>query len=235
MIRIFAVIILYMVLFRLISCQENNYNGLVAYYPFNGDANDLSGNGNHGIIEGAELIKDRFDQENSAFSFDGKKSTILANVKNMPAIDSPQSFSWWFRINTNPTYIDELGADNMIALVDSGKGIGIQFGFRAPGYQSLGFDGWNWGGGTLLEANQPEVNEWHHCVYTYDGATHQLYVNGKNVSSSTAKTQQDIPTLLMFGNYPSGDQFFEGEMDDIRIYNRSLTEDEINYLLNEGK
>jgi hypothetical protein len=153
----------------------------------------------------------------------------------MSAINSPQSFSWWFRVDSNPTYIDELGADNMIALVDSGKGIGIQFGFRAPGYKSLDFDAWNWGGGTLLEANQPEVNEWHHCVYTCDGATHQLYVNGKNVSSSKAKTQQDIPTLLMFGNYPSGDQYFEGEMDDIRIYNRNLTEDEINYLLNEGK
>jgi len=218
-----------------ISCQENIDNGLVAYYPFDGDAKDHSGNNNHGVVDGSVLTTDRFGKKNCAFSFDGEKSTIEATVINMPAIDSPQTFSWWFRIDSNPTYVDELGADNMIALVDSGKGIGIQFGFRAPGYKSLGLDTWNWGGGTLLEAKQPVVKKWHHCVYTYDGLTHRFYINGKEISTSSAKTQQDIPTLLMFGNYPSGDQYYEGEMDDIRIYNRNLTEDEINYLFNDGK
>jgi hypothetical protein len=216
------------------SCTDSINNGLVAYYPFDGDANDYSDNSNHGTINGAVLIADRFGRENNAFSFDGEKATIEANVKNMPAIDSPQSFSWWFRIHTEPTYINDLGADNMIALVDSGKGIGIQFGFRAPGYQTLGFDAWNWGGGTLLEAEQPEVNKWHHCVYIYDGLIHRLYVDGKEVSKSEANTQQDIPNLLMFGNYPSGNQYFAGDMDDIRIYNRVLNKDEINVLLNEG-
>jgi hypothetical protein len=219
----------------IISCKEKTDTSLVAYYPFNGDARDHSGNSNHGVVDGPILIKDRFGKQNSAFSFDGENATIEAIVKNMPAIDSPQSFSWWFKIDMNPTYLDELGADNMIALVDSGKEIGIQFGFRAPGYKSLGFDTWNWGGGTLLEAEQPAVRKWHHCVYTYDGSTHRFYINGLEISNSTAKTQQDIPTLLMFGNYPSGDQYFEGEMDDIRIYNRNLMEDEIKYLLNEGK
>ena len=215
--------------------HEEIDSGLVAYYPFNGDARDHSGNENHGVVDGPVLTRDRFGQENSAFRFDGEKSTIEANVRGMPAIYSPQSFSWWFRINTNPTYSNELGADNMIALVDSGKSIGIQFGFRAPGYKSLGLDTWNWGGGTLLEAEQPTVRIWHHCVYTYDGLTHRFFVNGEETSRSTVKTQQDTPTLLMFGNYPSGDQYFSGELDDVRIYNRNLTQDEINILFNEGK
>ena len=235
MIKIICLVYLLLLMVGLTTCQNQIDSGLVAYYPFNGDAKDHSGNKNHGVVDGAVLTKNRFGQDNRAFSFDGIKATIEAHVKDMPAINAPQSFSWWFRIDTNPSYTDELGADNMIALVDSGKGIGIQFGFRAPGYKSLGFDTWNWGGGTLLEANQPVLNEWHHCVYTYDGTTHQLYVNGENVSRSSAKTQQDVPTLLMFGNYPAGDQYFDGEMDDIRIYNRNITEDEINYLLNEGK
>ena len=230
-----VLIIVYLLVTALISCQESLNTGLVVYYSFDGDARDYSGNDNHGVVNGTVLTSDRFGRENSAFSFDGEKATIEANVKDMPAIDSPQTFSWWFRINTNPTYINELGADNMIALVDSGKSIGIQFGFRAPGYKSLGFDTWNWGGGTLLEAQQPALKKWHHCVYTYDGLTHRFYVNGKEISTSTAETQQGIPTLLMFGNYPSGDQYFAGDMDEIRIYNRELEQDEINLLLNEGK
>ena len=155
--RTYSVIGICFLLFCLISCQEKIKSGLVAYYPFNGDAKDHSGYENHAVVDGPILTADRFGQENSAFYFDGEKSTIEANVKGMPAINSPQSFSWWFLIDTNPTYSDSLGADNMIALVDSGKGIGIQFGFRAPGYKSLGLDTWNWGGGTLLEADEPAV------------------------------------------------------------------------------
>lgn len=235
MMKKYIVMIVFLLVLGLISCQENINNGLVAYYSFDGDAKDYSGNDNHGVVDGSVLTTDRFGQENSAFHFDGEKATIEANVKGMPAIDSPQSFSWWIRISTKPTFINDSGADNMIALVDSGKGIGIQFGFRAPGYQTLGFDSWNWGGGTLLEAEQPAVGKWHHCVYTYNGSNHKFYMNGAEISNSTAKTQKEIPTLLMFGNYPSGDQYFDGDMDDIRIYNRELNQDEINYLLNEGK
>ena len=54
-------------------------------------------------------------------------------------------------------------------------------------------------------------------------------------SNSTAKTQQDVPILLMFGKYPSGDQYFTGELDDIRIYNKNLNRDDINILFSEGK
>ena len=50
---------------------QSPFNGLVAYYPFNGNANDESGNGNDGIVHGAALISDRFDNPNSAFNFDG--------------------------------------------------------------------------------------------------------------------------------------------------------------------
>ena len=46
-------------------------DGLVAYYPFNGNADDESGNGNHGTVNGATLTIDRFGNENSAYSFDG--------------------------------------------------------------------------------------------------------------------------------------------------------------------
>ncbi|RKY55315.1 MAG: hypothetical protein DRP89_03575, partial [Candidatus Neomarinimicrobiota bacterium] len=58
-------------------------NGLVAYYPFNGNANDESGNGNDGTVNGATLTTDRFGNENSAYSFDGVDDYIMVQ-------DSPE-------------------------------------------------------------------------------------------------------------------------------------------------
>ena len=232
--QVYSLIILCLLILGDIACQKKTDVDLVAHYPFNGDARDHSGNENHGVVQGPVLTTDRFGQENQAFHFDGEKATIEAKVKGMPEINSPQSFSWWYQIDKDPSFLDERGADNMIALVDSGKGIGIQFGFRAPGYQSLGFDAWNWGGGTLLETEIPAVGEWHHCVYTYDGRSHRFYINGQKVSQSNAGTQQDIPTILMLGNYPAGDQYFEGKLDDIRIYNRKIMDNEITILYIEG-
>jgi len=52
-------------------------NGLVAWYPLNGNANDASGHGNHGTVNGATLISDRFGNTNSAYNFDGVSSEIL--------------------------------------------------------------------------------------------------------------------------------------------------------------
>jgi hypothetical protein len=51
--------------------QNSVSNGLVAHYPFNGNANDESGNGNHGTVHGAKLTQDRFGNPNSAYYFDG--------------------------------------------------------------------------------------------------------------------------------------------------------------------
>ena len=55
-------------------------NGLVAYYPFNGNANDESGNSNNGNVLGASLSGDRFGNENSAYSFDGIDEIGRAHV-----------------------------------------------------------------------------------------------------------------------------------------------------------
>jgi len=55
-------------------------NGLVAWYPFNGNANDESGNGNNGVVNGATLTADRFGNANGAYSFDGVNSFIQTSL-----------------------------------------------------------------------------------------------------------------------------------------------------------
>ena len=53
------------------NAQNIPSNGLIGWWPFNGDTNDESGNGNHGTISGTKLTSDRFGNANSAYSFDG--------------------------------------------------------------------------------------------------------------------------------------------------------------------
>ena len=54
-------------------------NGLVGYWPFNGNANDESGNGNNGTVNGAVLTSDRFENANNAYFFDGQDDYISCN------------------------------------------------------------------------------------------------------------------------------------------------------------
>ena len=60
-------------------------NGLIAYYPFNGNANDASGNGNNGTVYGATLTADRFGNPNSAYYFNGTNNYITAAIPNLPS------------------------------------------------------------------------------------------------------------------------------------------------------
>ena len=229
----FKITLIWLPVVLCLSCQNKEIPGLVAEYSMNGNAMDISGNGNHGVVHGAFLTMDRFGNENCAYRFDGTASNILAFVSNMPAVNEAQTISWWFKADQQPVFSDQLGAGNMIALVDTTDGIGLQFGYRAPGYHSLGLDGWYWGGRTILETEPPIVDEWHHCVYTYDGKMHCFYVDGRQTAQSSVQPQTGNPNMLMFGNYPGGDQYFSGCLDEVCVYHRALSAAEIDLLYNE--
>ena len=77
----------------------NLQQGLVAYYPFNGNANDESGNGNNGTVNGATLTEDRFGNANGAYSFDGN-DWIDATDNGFPNGISGYTFSAWFFLSS---------------------------------------------------------------------------------------------------------------------------------------
>src|ERR1035438_4602332 len=64
-------------------------NGLVAYYPFNGNANDESGYRNNLVVNGATLANDRFGNANCAYYFDGQTAFLIGLVTNIPLSNSP--------------------------------------------------------------------------------------------------------------------------------------------------
>jgi hypothetical protein len=81
----------------IVTWGSNLYDGLVAYYPFNGNADDESGNDNNGIVYGASLTEDRFGNEDQAYSFDGLNDFIVIN-SNFPL--KKVSVSVWIKPNT---------------------------------------------------------------------------------------------------------------------------------------
>lgn len=220
-------------IFLLVSCLSSKIDigsGLLAYYPFDGNTQDDIGYNNRLNVEGSILTTDRHGNEKSAFSLDGNTSCLYTKNINLPAMDSAKTISWWFYAKAMPEYDVELGAENMLALVDSTSGIGIQFGFRAKEYKTKGFDVWQWGGGTFLDMDFPKFNTWHHCLYIYEGTTHTFYLDDKLLKTSTVKAKSGTPNILMLGNYPGGDQFFNGKIDEVRIYKRVLSSSEIKAL-----
>lgn len=224
-----------LVLMLLTSCQHEKLPPTLIHYSFSGSTVDDQGNtdnlGNHG----AKNSTDRFGKLKSAYAFDGSSASMNVKLDEMPSIDSHLTISWWYKVKDEPIFKDSMDAGNMIALVDTTKAIGLQFGYRAPGYKTKGLDVWNWGGGTILECEQPQINRWHHCVYVYDGNEHWFFLDGKPISKSKIKPQSGSPNLLLLGNYPGGTQFFKGSLDEVRIYDQALSKDQVRILFEHEK
>ena len=205
-------------------------SGLVGWWPFNGNANDESGNGNNGTVNGATLTTDRFGVANKAIynnsnpqylSFPNGASTVL-NLTN------DFSFGYWVKtsvINSNNGFLSfgdnvasaPLAAGIVSGLMNAGKlGVGI----RGTWYQSNAY---------------VNNNVWRFVCVTYESGTLKFFIDGILDSQFTG-----IPNPLSWnGNRTFGcrsDLFMNsntnyiGYVDDIAIYNRALTQQEITNL-----
>ncbi len=215
-------------------------DGLVAFYPFNGNAIDASGNGNHGTVNGAVLTSDRNGISNSAYEFDGKDDFIEATVKNLPLGNSARSFSVRFSFASESTsdlacvFSYGLG----LGIVDKGK-LNDFFVSRLNNRIYLNNNEY----GTNSYLSKGFFNEWRSVIVTYDGVSLdniRFFVDGQLQKTENfnyqgivrlATTNSNLyisRTSQSYGNpttYP-----FKGKIDELRIYNRVLTPEEIEYL-----
>jgi hypothetical protein len=214
-------------------------DGLVAYYPFNGNANDESGNGYHGTVVGATLTDDRFGNLNSAYSFDGVDDYIkILSGPNLQGFSQTTLAAW---INSKPNIgkgesrIIEIGKNwpNSTALVLDVPGMrqgSFRAWFHADG-QRKGEIGSGWDGVNYHDG------QWHLVVFTYDGSTTRLYVDGILKEQGSGTGVIDSPPVALIGQLnfssPSNGSVFGGIIDDVRVYNRALTESEIQALYEE--
>jgi uncharacterized protein (TIGR02145 family) len=204
-------------------------DGLVAHYPFDGNANDESGNGNDGTVYGATLTTDRFGNENSAYSFNGIDNRIFIG-NSLLAEGYNISISCWFKANNSVGQIISTGNRNSYNI-----GVGTER-INSGLYLSDNADGH----GSTAEITFDESYEWTHVVVTYDGTNHKLYRNGELVDNQIAEgavfsnqaVYLNIGVYQYFGSNYSA--WFSGLIDDVRLYNQTITENEIQALYQEG-
>ncbi|MEY5001478.1 MAG: hypothetical protein RLZZ211_1514 [Bacteroidota bacterium] len=214
-------------------------SGLVGWWPFNGNANDLSGNGNNGTVNGATLTTDRFGNASGAYAFNGTSSNI--RVTNSPSLNNASvTVSGWFQTNNLPTD-DGLTAKGIVgkwwqtnSACNSNYNAYLMCITKPFGQSSsyLGAATDYYEGNIFYTTTNIAVNNWYHFSFVHDAATGgKLYINGQlinsnNVSGGICNSLNDI----IFGADNNNGQlyrFLNGKLDDIGIWNRALTQAEI--------
>jgi hypothetical protein len=208
-------------------------NGLVGWWPFNGNANDESGNGNNGTVNGAILTSDRLGNANKAYSFDGVDDNILVN-SNFYDISIPHTISMWVSIkdiqmigqylwNTTP-HVGEAFVYNWYNTTNN-----------VTYCLGNGASGWSISCGTQQTFLTNSNNIWYQYAMTYNNGIWQIYTNGILLDTFSSSNLPSGIYSLVFGDISpslSTHESMNGKIDDIGIWNRALTQQEITALYN---
>jgi tetratricopeptide (TPR) repeat protein len=214
--------------------------GLVAYYPFNGNANDECGTGNNGNINGSlSWVLDRLGNQRAALHFDGSTTYVLLNYSPF-TFGSPDEFSisLWCKFNYMPHGESTILWNGTLETGYFVWSIGTWNGEIAFGCTKQQIGSWSIYGTRLMDLL---TSKWYHIVSVYQNGSIFFYVNGVlkssgNYNNEYARTNSRRGALWPFsiGATYTGDRepwnYFNGVIDDVRIYNRGLSQEEVNSL-----
>jgi hypothetical protein len=221
--------------------------GLVGYWPFCGNANDDSGNGNNGTVNGATLTTDRFGNASSAYSFNGINNWI--DILNSSTINFQNEFSISLWLNTNQNNINAgligkwndfngtlLGGQEEFAITVNDNVANTMFALlRTNASPNTNFQ-------VQFDNSGYNGNQWNLFTYVFGNNSISLYKNGTLVgTSATTGTIVNYFQNLEIGRYgggqptSGGNTHFNGTLDDIGIWNRALTQQEITNLYNANQ
>lgn len=202
-------------------------------------ANDSSGVGNTGVISigqsgtqttlgtcqtgtSAAWTNGKNGKINSSLNFDGVDDYISGSF-NALGISKPFTLSAWFKTSTTFAYepgIFSLGYMPVIVMRTDGK-------IRAWWYNGVSYPG-------IVSTKSYNDGLFHHATLTYDGNTAKLYVDA-NLEATTTSTIHSIYSGFEIGREKNaGNKIFQGQIDDVRIYNYALTSEQVKILYNGG-
>lgn len=205
--------------------------GLIACYNFSGNANDAI-TGRAGIVSGATLTTDRYDCPNRAYLFDGSTNRIQLPLGNITFNDS-YTFSVWaypmsIPASGNAGWVYTLGPSN------GGGDHGVMLNNNYFGNSGWGGYGYDISPGTLSNTSAysgtlPAIRNWYHVVMTRQRGVTKLYINGKltKTSPDSGKNPEFGPLLRMFIGSRGSQQYFHGKIDDVTLFNRPLSDNEV--------
>jgi len=224
-------------------------DSLVGYYPFTGNSNDYSGKANNGTVNGATLTTDRFDNKNSAYSFNNNDTITISDNKLLQFNTNLQSISFWIKISKIPSppqiqpIIEKYNQYlNIESNGNAGKGFVVQFDNSGNLHYSFKNGvGSNWGD-CIIPYNKIILNQYNHIVFTNDNDSLRGYVNcnkvvSNKITSGTVIGSNNVSLLIgnsrqTYGGNPVSK--FVGDLDDIRFYNTTLDLNQICYLKYES-
>ncbi len=198
-------------------------NGLVGWWPFNGNANDESGNGNNGTVNGATLTADRFGVADKAYSFDGVDDYLSGSLGNITSANVI-TVSAWMKYNGNA----------------GGQPYDLYFQLGQYGSHTLAY-AYNYNSNLLdLHSNcfsNPYYNinlnnDWHNVIVIDSFTITKVYVDAVLVTSFNSGSNQECflgSNFFLIGG-GADNQYVTGDLDDIGIWNRALTACEIHDL-----
>jgi hypothetical protein len=215
--------------------------GLIGWWPFNGNANDASGNGNNGTVNGATLTADRNSVANKAYNFNGTSNFISINPSSQ-AFPNGISISIWAKISgLNSNTNCNLGCAQFLV----SRSNDFSNGHFKIGYSqnTVAAGGQKFGGSINSASGAGNVNgttaytypqtTWKHLVITYNNSQVKLYINGLlNATTNYTTPITNINSLIYFGRHVDAtySYFVNGQLDDIGIWNRALTTCEVTNL-----
>jgi len=195
--------------FSIVTIEAQN---LVAHYPFNGDANDISGNAYHGSVVNAILGADRYQAASKCYYFDGDMITFNENF------DFPEkTISFWFKAFNIPA-----SGDKVIISIDNNNLTNSQFGIDVRSQNQLHFSVGNSGGSTPIS-----TNIWYHTVLIMSSTQYKLYINGALVSLgsySSFHSASGNNGMTIGASRMRNAAFFNGAVDEIKIFNNALSD-----------
>lgn len=204
-------------------------DGLVAYYPFNGNADDESGNGNHGIIASSYVtfVPDGVSGGAAKFTKGSDSGITIPDSDSLDLGGKGITVAAWVSL-------DACGDETILSKSDSNTNEPYVFWscFRGSGMGAW-FDG---GSNGDLSNYQPPISRWTHLAMTYDGipqGTISFFVDGNLVMSMKSNANGIVSNTsnMHIGASPCPcPEDFSGLMDEVRLYNRALSEAEIQEL-----
>jgi PKD repeat protein len=199
-------------------------NGLIGYWPINGNANDISGNGLNGVVTGATLTNDRFNEPNSAYFFDGNGDQIITPA-SINFASNDLTIAFWVKVTTQTPYHQ------------------IQFATSTNGHLSRGFafsDARIAYIPSLSDCSSPgivglsnfgiQTDVWTNLAFTINQNRTILYINGvsKDTLLSGPVACSSIMQMVLGNDIAGGgSEWFNGYFDEVGIWNRELSAVEI--------
>jgi hypothetical protein len=152
-----------------------------------------------------------------ALTLDGVNDYVVFGTTGVPDPGGAHSISLWVNYASVPS-----GNHNFISLTSATALCGLQIGFRAGELRA-----WKWGGATLASRAAPPASGWHNIIYTFDGTTHSLIVDGVTAAGTTTAQPSCPVSLVEVGGTETNKELFAGNVDDVRLYNRMISASEI--------